>query len=77
MAVLAARIAMRSVHPAGLGMLLVLVLVATLAAAAYFVGREYINRGRRAPGREQSLGPWFMLGLMIIGAIALVGRYWQ
>ncbi len=77
MAVLAAPIAMHSSHPVGVGILLVVVLLAVLAAAAYFIGREYVNVGRRGPGREQSLRPWFTLGLAILGVIALVGRYWR
>jgi hypothetical protein len=55
----------------------VIVLLAGLAAAAYFFGREYVNIGRRGPGREQSLRDWIMLGLTILGVVALVGRYWK
>jgi hypothetical protein len=44
MAVIAAPIAMQSTYPVGLGILVVLVLLAALAAAGYFGGREYVNR---------------------------------
>jgi hypothetical protein len=77
MAVLAAPIALHSAHPVGLGILVVIVLLAALAAAAYLIGREYVSIGRRGPGREQSLRPWFTLGVMILGVIALVGHYWK
>ncbi len=77
MAVVAAPMAMHSTHPAGLGILLVIVLLAALAAAAYFFGREYVKIGRRGFGREQSLRDWIMLGLTMLGVIALVGRYWK
>lgn len=75
MAVLALHIPGRSIHPVGLGLLLVIVLMAALAAVAYFFGREYV--GRRGPGREQSLRDWRTLGLTILGVIALVGLYWK
>ena len=76
MAVLALYVPGHSPRPVGLGILVVIVLLAALAAAAYFIGREYLNIGRRGPGREQSLRPWFMLGLSVLGLIFLVGRYW-
>jgi hypothetical protein len=44
MVVVAAPIAMRSTVPASLAILEVLVLLAVLAAAGYFAGREYVNR---------------------------------
>jgi hypothetical protein len=77
MAVLALQIPGHSIRPVGLGLLLVIVLLVALAAVAYFFGREHVNIGRRGPGREQSLRDWLMLGLTILGAIALVGRYWK
>jgi len=77
MAVFAALMAAHSIRPVGLGILLVVVLLVGLAAVASFIGREYVKSGRRGSGREQSLQPWFMLGLTIIGLIALVGRYWK
>jgi len=52
-------------------------LLAALAAVGSFIGRRYVRFGRRGSGREQYLQPWLMLGLTILGAIALVGRYWQ
>jgi hypothetical protein len=66
-----------SSRPAGLGLLLVIVLLAALAAVGYFFSREYLNIGRRGPGREQALRDWVMLGLTILGVIVLVGRYWK
>jgi hypothetical protein len=75
MAVLALRIPGQSIRPVGLG-LLVFVLLAALAAVAYYFGREYIN-GRRGTGRAQSLRDCVMLGLTILGVVALVGRYCQ
>jgi len=75
MAVLALHIPGHSIRPVGLGLLLVIVLLAALAAAAYFFGREHV--GRRGPGRERFLRDWFMLALTILGAIFLVGRYWD
>lgn len=77
MAVLAVPMALHSTHPVGLGVLVVIVLIAAGAAVAYFLGREYVRIGRRGPGREQSLRPWVMLGLTILGMIALVGLYWR
>jgi hypothetical protein len=77
MAVLALHIPGHSIRPVGLGFLLVIVLLAALGAVAYFFGREYVNIGRRGPGREQSLRDWFALGLTILGVIALVGLYWK
>lgn len=77
MAVLGLHIPGHSIRPVGLGLLLVIVLLAALVAVAYFFGREYVNIGRRGPGREQSLRDWFMLGLTILGVIVLVGRYWK
>lgn len=76
MGVLALNIPGHSIRPVGLGILLVIVLIAALAAAAYFFGREYVN-GPRGPGRAQSLRDWVMLGLTILGVVALVGRYWK
>jgi hypothetical protein len=70
-------LALHSIRPAGLGFLLVIVLLAALAGVAYLFAREYLNIGRRGPGREQSLRDWFMVGLTILGVIVLVGRYWQ
>jgi len=75
MAVLALHIPGHSIRPVGLGFLLVIVLLAALAAVAYFFGGEYV--GHRGPGREQSLRDWVMLGLAILGMIVLVGRYWK
>jgi hypothetical protein len=43
MAVIAAPIAMHSTVPVGLGILVVIVLLAALAATGYFIGREYVN----------------------------------
>lgn len=50
MAVIAAPIAMRSTVPASLAILVVIVLLAALLAAGYFIGREYVNR--RLNGRN-------------------------
>jgi hypothetical protein len=61
----------------GLGLLLVIVLLAALAAVAYFFGREHVNIGRRGSGREKALRDWSMLGLTVLGVIALVGFYWK
>jgi hypothetical protein len=77
MTVLALHIPGHSVRPVGLGLLLVIVLLAALVAVAYFFGREYVKLGRRGPGREQSLRDLVMLGLTILGGIVLVGRYWK
>ena len=44
MAVIAASIATRSTFPVGLGILVVIVLLAALVAAGYFGGREYVSR---------------------------------
>jgi membrane protein implicated in regulation of membrane protease activity len=76
MGVMALHIPGHSIHPVGLGILLVIVLLAALAAAAYFFGRKYVN-GRHGPGREQSLRDGIMLGLTILGVVALVGLYWK
>jgi hypothetical protein len=77
-AVLALRIPGHSIQPVGLWILVVIGLLALLAAAAYFFGREYVTIGRRrGPGREQPLRDWFILGLAILGVIALVGLYWK
>jgi hypothetical protein len=43
MAVMAAPIAMQSTFPVGLGIFVVVVLLAALAAAGYFIGREYVS----------------------------------
>jgi hypothetical protein len=43
MAVTAAPIAMQSTVPLGLGILVVIVLIAALAAIGYLIGREYVN----------------------------------
>jgi hypothetical protein len=43
MAVIAAPIAMRSTFPLGLGILVVIVLLAALVATGYLIGREYVN----------------------------------
>jgi hypothetical protein len=43
MAVMAAPIAMHSTVPLGLGILVVIVLLAALAAIGYFIGREYVD----------------------------------
>jgi hypothetical protein len=75
MAVLALHVPGHSIRPVGLGLLLVIVLLAALAAVAYFFGREYV--GRRGPGRAQFLRDWFMLALTILGVIVLIGRYWN
>jgi len=40
---MAAPIATQSTVPLGLGILMVIVLVAALAAIGYFIGREYVN----------------------------------
>jgi hypothetical protein len=77
MAVLALYVPGHSPRSVGLGILLAIVLLAALAAAAYFVGRQYVSIGRRGHGREQSLRPLFILGLTILGLIALVGLYWK
>jgi hypothetical protein len=77
MAVVALHIPGHSIQPLGLWILLVVVLLAALATAAYFIGREYIKIGRRGPGREQPLRDWFVLGLTVLGVIALVGYYWK
>jgi hypothetical protein len=77
MAVIALHVPGHSTHPVGLGILVVIVLLAALAAVAYFISREYVKIGRRGFGREQPLRDWFMLGLVILGVIALVGRYWK
>ena len=44
MAVIAAPIAMQSTVPASMSILAVIVLLAALATAGYFGGREYVNR---------------------------------
>jgi hypothetical protein len=77
MGVVALTIPGHSIHSLDLGILLVLVLLAGLAAAAYFFGREYVNIRGRGPGREQSLRDLIMLGLAILGVVALVGFYWK
>jgi hypothetical protein len=77
MAVLAAPIALQSVRPVGVGILLVLVLLVGLAAVAYIIGREYVSIGRGGSKRVQSLRDWYMLGLAILCAIVLIGRYWR
>jgi hypothetical protein len=66
-----------NIQPLSLWILAVTGLLAVLAVAAYFFGREYVNVGRRGPGREQSRRDWFILGLSILAVIALVGRYWK
>jgi hypothetical protein len=43
MAVIAAPIAMQSTFPLGLGILVVIVLLAALVATGYLIGREYVN----------------------------------
>ena len=43
MAAMAAPMAMQSTFPLGLGILLVIVLLAALATAGYLIGREYVN----------------------------------
>jgi hypothetical protein len=43
MAIIAAPIAMHSTVPLPLGILVVIVLLAALAATGYFIGREYVN----------------------------------
>jgi hypothetical protein len=40
---MAAPIAMQSAFPLGLGILLVIVLLAVLATVGYLIGREYVN----------------------------------
>jgi hypothetical protein len=77
MAVLAAPIALQSVRPAGVGILLVLVLLVGLATVAYIIGREYVSIGRGGPRRVQSLRDWYVLGLAIVCSIVLIGRYWK
>jgi hypothetical protein len=44
MAVMAAVIGTRSTVPASLAILMVMVLLAGLMTAGYFIGREYVNR---------------------------------
>jgi hypothetical protein len=44
MAVIAAPIALQSARPLSLSILVAIVLLAALAAAGYFIGREYVNR---------------------------------
>ncbi len=70
MGVIALHIPGHSAQPVGLGILLVIVLLAALGAVAYVIGRG-------GSGRERSRRPWFMLGLTILGVIALVGLYWK
>jgi hypothetical protein len=77
MAVLAAPIALHSVRPVGVGMLLVLVLLVALGAVAYIIGREYVSTGCNGPRRVHSLRDWYMLSLTILCAIVLIGRYWK
>ena len=43
MAVIAAPIAMQSTYPVGLGTLVVIIFLAGLAAAGYFIGRRYLE----------------------------------
>jgi hypothetical protein len=43
MAVLAAPIAMQSTYPVGLGTLVVIIFLAGLAAAGYFIGLKYLE----------------------------------
>jgi hypothetical protein len=43
MTVMAAPLAMQSAFPLGLGILVVVVLLATLATLGYLIGREYIK----------------------------------
>jgi hypothetical protein len=43
MAVIAAPIAMQSTYPVGLGTLVVIIFLAGLAAAGYFIGRKYLE----------------------------------
>jgi hypothetical protein len=43
MAVMAAGIGTHSAFPLGLGIFVVVVLLAALAATGYFIGREYVN----------------------------------
>ena len=76
MAVIALHVPGHSRNPLSLEILVVIVLLAALAAVAYFIGREYVNIGRRGRGRENSLRPWFILGLTILGVIAVVGHNW-
>lgn len=77
MAVLALHIPGHSSGPVGLWILVVIALLTVLAAAAYFFGREYVNLGRRGPGRERFLRDWFVLGLAILSVVVLVGHYWK
>jgi hypothetical protein len=44
MAVMVAAIGIRSSRPVSLVILLVIVLLAALSAAGYYIGREYVNR---------------------------------
>jgi hypothetical protein len=77
MAVIALHIPGHSTHALSAEILVVIVLLAALGAAGYFIGREYVNIGRRGPKGEQSLLLWFMLGLMVLGVLALVGHNWN
>ncbi len=74
MAVIALQVPGHSSYPLSLSILVVIVLVAALAAAVYFIGREYIKVGRRGPGREQPLLLWLWLGLAVLIVIAVVGH---
>lgn len=62
--------------PESLQILLAIVLLAALASAVYFIGREYINIGRRGYRREPSVQLWLFLGLTILGVMAFVGHNW-
>ena len=44
MGVIAAPIALQSSRPLSLAILMVIVLLAALGAAGYFIGREYVSR---------------------------------
>jgi hypothetical protein len=66
-----------SIRPVGVGILVVIVLLAALAAVAYFIGPEVAKMGRLGSRREPSLRLWVVFGLMILSVIALVGRYWN
>ncbi len=75
MAVVALHVPGHSAQPVGLWILAVILLLAALAAVAYFIGREYVPISRRGAGRQQSLRDWSMLGLTILCVIGLVGYY--
>jgi hypothetical protein len=75
MGVIALHVPGHTAPAVGLLILVVIVLVAAGGAVAYRIGREYVRTGWRGPGRAQSLRPWLMSGLTILGVIALIGYY--